>query len=141
MHLSACNVAKLANKYAIEYKGTLLTNADCDAISAEVAAKFGGGPLLVRVFCLNPQSQNTTNNTAWNVNATSSNSSESVIPRPELLGCPGRMVPGCPSQSTAAQRVSATTGITTYYGVGQVKSGDNCALEQVLKIAVSRLLT
>lgn len=143
MQLTACNVARLANKYAIQYKGTLITSDDCNAIQAEVTAKFNV-PVTVRVFCLDPQSQNSTNNTAWNINAQSSNVTstyESIIPRPEELGSPGRMIPGCPSQSTAAQRTSTTTGLTTFYGVGQVKTADNCALVQVLKIAVAPLLS
>jgi len=139
--VNACQVAKLANKYAIQYKGTLITNADCDIILAEVAVKLNV-PITSsspRVICFNPQSQATTDTTAWKVNAANTGvttTSESVIPRPELFGCPGRNVPGCPSKSSSAQRVSATTGLTTYYGVGQVKDSTNCTLQQVLKIAV-----
>jgi hypothetical protein len=46
-------------------------------------------------------------------------------------------VPGCPSNSTAATRPSATTSTLNYYGVGQVKDSTNSTLQQVLKIAVS----
>lgn len=138
--VTACAVAKLANKYAIAFKGTLITNADCDVILAEVALKLDVPLSAVRIFCFNPQSQGATDTTAWRVNATSTGvttTSESVIPRPELLGITGRNVPGCPSKSSSAQRTSATTGITTYYGAGQVKDSNNCSIQQVLKIAVA----
>jgi len=139
--VNACQVAKLANKYAIQYKGTLITNADCDVILAEVASILNV-PITSqspRIFCFNPQSQAAPDVTAWRVNAANTGvttTSESVISRPELLGSPGRNIPGCPSKSSSAQRVSATTGKTTYYGVGQVKDSTNCTLQQVLKIAV-----
>ena len=139
--VNSCQVAKLANKYAIAFKGTIITDADCDVIVAEVAAILNV-PITSsspRVFCFDPQSQATSDTTAWKLNAKSkgiTTTSESVIPRPELFGCPGRNVPGCPSKSSSAQRVSATTGKTTYYGVGQVKDSTNCTLQQVLKIAV-----
>ena len=137
--VTACTVAKLAKKYAIQYKGSLITNTDCDTIRAEAALKLGVLPSNVRVFCFNPQSQNTTDTTAWNLNAKSTGITtvfESVIPRPELFGSPGRNIPGCPSQSSSAQRTSGTTGVTTLYGVGQVKDSTDCTLQQVLKIAV-----
>jgi hypothetical protein len=137
--VTACTVAKLANKYAIQYKGSLITDANCDTIRDEVALKLSVLPSTVRVFCFNPQSQNTTDPTAWNLNAKSTGITtlfESVISRPELFGSPGRNIPGCPSQSSSAQRKSATTGVTTYYGVGQVKDSTDCTLQQVLKIAV-----
>ena len=139
--VNACAVAKLANKYAIAFQGKTITNEDCDVILAEVALKLNV-PITStspRVFCFNPQSQALPDTTAWKINAANTgvtSTSESVIPRPELLGCPGRNVPGCPSKSSSAQRVSGTTGKTTYYGVGQVKDSTNCTLQQVLKIAV-----
>jgi hypothetical protein len=137
--LNACAVAKTANHYAKAYQGNTITSTDCNTIQAQVASKFDVSGSSVRVFVFNPQSQSTTDTTAWNITAKSSNvtsTSESVIPRPELLGCPGRNVPGCPSKSSSAQRTSATTGQTTFYGVGQVKDANNCTLQQVLKIAV-----
>ena len=138
-NLNACNVAKLANQYAISYKGSIMTNTDCNTIQTQLLTAFSV-PVSVRVFCFNPQSQAATDPTAWLVNAFSTNVttlSESVIPRPELMGTIGRAVPGCPSKSCNAQRTSATTGITTFYGVGQVKDSSNCTVQQVLKIAVS----
>jgi len=138
--VTACQVAKLANKYAIQFKGTLITSTDCNTIQSEVALKLNVPLSSVRIFCFDPQSQATPDTTAWKVNAASAGvttTAESVIPRPELFGSPGRNVPGCPSKSSSAQRTSATTGVTTYYGAGQVKDSTNCTLQQVLKIAVA----
>jgi len=136
--LTACAVAELANCYAIQFKGRTLTDADCEAIRQAVQAQFPG--YTVRVFTLDPQSTDPQNPTSWIVTAKSTGNignSENIISRPELLGSPGRAVPGCSSKSTAAQRVSATTGIVTYYGVGQIKTVDNCSIQQVLKFAVN----
>jgi hypothetical protein len=135
--LNACAVAKTANQYAKAYQGNTIDSGDCNTIQAQVASKFGVPTSSVRVIVLNPQSSVET--TAWVITAQSSNVTstyESVIPRPELLGCPGRNVPGCPSKSSSAQRTSFTTGLATVYGVGQVKDANNCTLQQVLKIAV-----
>jgi hypothetical protein len=138
--VTACTIAKLANKYALEYTGTLVTDMDCEKIRQEVALQLGVSPDDVRVFGLNPQSPVMCDETAWPVNAKSLNVTsdyESIIPRPELLGTPGRTIPGCPSQAaSSALRISSTTGLTTYYGAGQVKDSTNCSLQQVLKIAV-----
>jgi len=138
VNLNACSVAKLANQYAKSYKGSIMTNADCDSIRTQLLTAFSV-PVSVRVFCFNPQ-KSSVDPTAWPVNAFSSNVTtqyESVIPRPELMGTLGRAVPGCPSKSSNALRTSATTGITTFYGVGQVKDSSNCTVQQVLKIAIA----
>ena len=138
--VTAYNVAKIANDTAILFKGLLITDEDCDLILLEVASKLNVSVDNVRVFCFNLQSGSRTDTTAWVVNAKSTGvttTAESVITRPELLGCPGRNFPGAPSQSSSAMRTSSTTGVTTLYGVGQVKDSNNSTIQQVLKIAVS----
>jgi hypothetical protein len=138
MTLTSCTVAELANCYAIQYKGRTLTNVDCENIKQAVQATLTG--YNVRVFTLDPQAPDPQNPTSWLVTAKSTGSigsSENIISRPELLGSPGRAIPGCSSKSTAAKRESTTTGIVTYYGTGQVKTMDNCSIQQILKIAVN----
>jgi hypothetical protein len=138
--VTAYNVAKIANDTAILFKGLLITNTDCDVIRTDVASKLNVSVDNVRVFGFNLQSASGTDTTAWVVDAKStgiSTTAESVITRPELLGSPGRNFPGAPSQSSSAMRTSATTGVTTLYGVGQVKDSTNSTIQQVLKIAVS----
>jgi hypothetical protein len=138
--VTAYNVAKIANDTAILFKGLLIDDEACDLILLEVASKLNVSVDNVRVFCFNLQSASRTVTTAWVVNAKSTGvttTAESVIPRPELFGCPGRNFPGAPSESSSAMRTSATTGVTTLYGVGQVKDSNNSTVQQVLKIAVS----
>lgn len=138
--VTAYNVAKIANDTAILFKGLLITNTDCDLILLDVATKLNVSTTKVRVFCFNLQSASGTDTTSWVVNAKSTGvttTAESVIPRPELLGCPGRNIPGAPSQSSSAMRTSSTTKVTTLYGVGQVKDSNDSTIQQVLKIAVT----